>query len=227
MAVFGLAAMGPRTVGSYLHEFESNDPDLLDGRGSVKQIVESLRAFFMNVYRQDVVPSVEQAMDSKFDDIPDDKKPAVGFLVGGFSESAHLSEVWVTVIPKDDTPNSAHEVRAQGSFGTNWFATYEPIRRYVKGVDPALLAEVIQYFEGVRGQPLTEAERAEVEAIAARYEYQIPFAAMPLQEGIDHTKFLVELVVNHHRYAVGAPVVGGRVRVGAVTYRGEFDILDS
>ena len=50
---------------------------------------------------------------------------------------------------------------------------------------------------------------------------------MPIEEGIAHVKFLVDLAINHHRYAVGAPIVGGQARVGLVTYKGEqFKILE-
>src|SRR5207249_2423119 len=116
----------------------------------------------------------------------------------------------------------------QGSFGTNWFAMFEPIRRYLKGIDGQLLQELLGWFAKVRGGPLTQQEQAEVTQIVAKREYPVPFAAMPIQEGIAHTRFLIELVINHHRFAAGAPVVGGRANIGLVTYRGEdFRILES
>jgi hypothetical protein len=47
-------------------------------------------------------------------------------------------------------------------------------------------------------------------------------------EGVEYARFLVELVTKHHRFASGAPVVGGSANIGIVTYRGdEFQILGS
>jgi hypothetical protein len=48
-----------------------------------------------------------------------------------------------------------------------------------------------------------------------------------MDEGVAYVKFLVEMVVNHHRFAVGAPIVGGKARIGLVTYKGEkFQFID-
>ena len=63
-------------------------------------------------------------------------------------------------------------------------------------------------------------------ALMAQFEYLVPFAAMPLEEGVRHVRFLVEMVINHHRFSIGAPVVGGQVKIGKVSYRGEgFEII--
>jgi hypothetical protein len=110
----------------------------------------------------------------------------------------------------------------------------DPIRRYIKGFDPALLDEVANYLLTSRGaqplnqQPLSQQEIDDLQVILQGHEYVIPVQAMPVAEGIAHAQFLVGLVVSHHRYAVGAPVVGGAVRVGSVSHReGRFHIAPS
>ena len=45
---------------------------------------------------------------------------------------------------------------------------------------------------------------------------------MSIVEGMEHVRFLVELVINHYRFALGAPVVGGKVKIGKVTYKGKY-----
>src|SRR5262249_20147055 len=97
----------------------------------------------------------------------------------------------------------------------------------LKGYSLDLINEMGAWLIQKRGgQALDPAEQAEINQILGKYEYQIPFAAMPLKEGIQYVRFLVELVINHHRYAVGAPVVGGKCRIGSVTYLGgKFEIL--
>jgi len=74
---------------------------------------------------------------------------------------------------------------------------------------------------------LTQPERQQLDAIVAKHEFVIPIAVMPVPVGIEYTRFLVELVVNHHRYAIGAPVVGGRAKIGKVTHlSGRFEIVE-
>jgi hypothetical protein len=62
--------------------------------------------------------------------------------------------------------------------------------------------------------------------VATKHEYQIVFASMPLKRGIEYVRFLDQLVISHHKFAVGAPIVGGSPRIGFVTYKGGgFKIL--
>ncbi len=65
-----------------------------------------------------------------------------------------------------------------------------------------------------------------IEKILLKHEYQFPIAGMPIMEGIAYVRFLVEMVINHYRFSIGAPVVGGKAQIGLVTYKGEkFRIL--
>jgi len=228
VATYGAAVIVSRTVGNYLREFVVRDPNhVVTGQTTVQEVAEELRAFFMNLYQTVVVPSVEQFQKRPFDQVPEEQRPWYGFVVGGFSANAYLSEVWLVLLPRHATPNSAQCVRAQGDFNSNWYALYDPIDRYIKGRSQALLNDLIIYFEGLRGAPLTPAERQQVDTIVAKHEFVVPVAAMPVPIGIQYTRFLVELVVSHHRFAIGAPVVGGRARIGKVTYLGRrFEIVE-
>jgi len=227
VAVYGIATLGTRTIGSFLREFECCNKALLEGSGSVSDVVEALRAFFMERYRQVLVPALEKEHGKPFADIPQDRRPPLGLVVGGFSQGQYLSEVWNITVPVHENSRSAQQVREPGNFGSQWFALFGPIQRYIKGIDEALLGGLARYFEQKLGRPLDGTEQADIQTLVAKFEYRIPFASMPLPEGIAHTRFLIELVINHHRFAVGAPVVGGKAKLGMVTYRGAtFELLD-
>src|ERR1700730_9776806 len=147
IAIFGSASIANRTVGSYLREFEHlNIDNVVTGESSMSQIAESLRSFFMDLYRRDVIPGLEQTFGKKFPEIPIDKRPGFGFVVGGFSAGKYLSEGWAVLVPVHEQAGSAQQAREPGQFGANWFAFFEPIRRYVKGFDPALVDELTAYF---------------------------------------------------------------------------------
>lgn len=228
VAFYGIGVLGTRTLGSFLREFEkhSRHGELLRRESSLEEVVESLRSFFAEVYQSVFVKEFEKTGE-KFDSIPLSQRPAFGLVVGGFSYGAFLSEVWNIIIPHHDIKDKLIKSRPQGEFGTNWFAMYEPIRRYIKGFDPQLMGEVEKFFISMLGRPLSQDERKKFEEILNKHEFQIPFPAMPIEEGVNHTRFLVELVINHHRYAVGAPVVGGKAKIGKVTYKsGSFEIMD-
>ncbi len=227
VAIFGIGALGPRSIGSYLHEFEETRAVKDDGNGSLAPLVESLRSFLHTKYCETVVPIVEAHRKTTFDKIPDKDKPSLGLVVGGFADKAYLSEVWSILLPFNSGPGSAKKARGPGEYGTNWFALYEPILRYIKGYAPALGKEIAALCKEIKGSDLTPRETEQLATVLKGQEYLVPFAAMPLREGIEHARFLVELVVHHHRYvAVGAPLVGGRVQIGfAKCGDRQFEIL--
>jgi hypothetical protein len=227
IAVFGMGTLGNRSIGSYVREFELADPNkVVSGSSSVADVVEELRQFFLQAYGKVAVPEIEKRRGKKFDEIPDKEKPLLGLAVGGFSSGAYLSEVWEVLIPIHDKPGSPVLRRKQGDFGSNWFALNAPIFRYHKGYDRDVLNAINDYYAGLRRNRLTSAENAALEGVIGKYEYPIPFMGMPIDEGLAYVKFLVEMVINHHQFSVGAPVVGGKAQVGLVTYKGErFEIL--
>ena len=95
IATFGLASFESRSIGSHIRELEIIDPDRLVKKPSdISNVVESLRKFFMEVYRKTIIPVIEEETKKKYKDIPPDKRPAFGLVVGGFSSNAYLSEVW-------------------------------------------------------------------------------------------------------------------------------------
>jgi hypothetical protein len=78
--------------------------------------------------------------------------------VGGFSAGSFLSEVWEITIPWNEQPYSAKEIYGPGQFGTAWFATSEPIQRYIKGIDPTLMIEILALAKKLLARDLTQAE---------------------------------------------------------------------
>jgi len=152
---------------------------------------------------------------------------AIGLIVGGLSPGQFLSEVWHVDVPWNATENSAVKVFGPGEFGCAWFASSTPIQRYIKGLDFGLSVEWRAAFERMLGRPITAAEQAEFAEIANRYEYRIPTDSMPIQVGIECARFLVSMVIGHYRFTERDPIVGGKAKIGVVTYKQEsFQLLD-
>jgi hypothetical protein len=227
IATYGIASLGDRSIGSFIREFEILNPkSVVSNPSSIKDIVEELRAFLCEKYQGSVVPLLEKGTGKRFDELKDDEKPILGIVVGGFSSGAYLPEVWEIIVPIHNKPNGAKLWNDRGVFGSTWFSLNQPIVRYVKGFDPTLMQKVVEYYEKLRGKKLTPTEEKELGEIVSKFEYAIPFSAMPLEEGVAYVRFFVEMVINHYRFAVGASVVGGKANIGLVTYKGEkFQIL--
>jgi hypothetical protein len=228
IAAFGLSILGGRGIGSHIREFEIQNPNnVMTSPMSVGDIVEELRKFFFQIYQTTVVPTLEVQKGKKFDKFADNEKPVLGLAVGGFSGAQPFSEVWEVLIPVHNTPHSAKQWCRPGEFRCTWFAINDPIFRYTKGYDRKLLQELKVHIGSLRGAALNPVEEKAIDDIVAKFEYVFPCAAMPLREGIDYVRFQVELVINHHRFAIGSPIVGGDARIGIVTYKGEkFRILE-
>jgi len=228
VSTFGMGMFGSRAIGSYIREFELANPNnVLSTQSTVRDVVEELRKFFLQKYQNIVVPMVQKATKKKFEEIPDDKKPILGLVVGGFSSNAFLSEVWLILIPLHNTPWSAQLKRPPGNFGSDWYSLHQPIHRYFKGYDQRLLGEITNYITQIKGSSLTPQEKQQLLQIVSKYEYQVPFPAMPIQQGVKLVKFLIELVINHYRFAIGAPIVGGKAHIGLVTYKSKkFKIIE-
>ncbi len=221
VATYGLGGLEGRSIGSFIHEFELANPDI--DSVPISDVVESLRAFFLNVY----VRFAEQLFGIPFDQIPQEQKGTLGLIVGGFSPHAFLSEAWEIQIPLHTHPASARQVCGPGTFLVAWFATFDPIERYLLGFDRGLLAELSTYVEGLLGRPLTQDEINGFAPIREKYGYRIMLDSMPIQAGIEYVRFLVQLVIQHYRFTSPHPVVGGRAKLGVVTYKEEnFRVLE-
>lgn len=224
IATYGIAAMKGRTIGSFIREFafDPENADVLETL-TVAEIVERLRIFFFGHYRS----FLEEIHGVPYTEIPSNMKGNLGLVVGGFSPGAFLSEIWEVVIPRDEAANSSRHVCAPGVYTFAWFASSVPINRYIKGIDPALSFALRTKFEGILGRGLTDEEVGEFGAVIAEAEYPIQTNGMPIQGGIACAKFLVDFVLGHYRFSETHPIVGGKARIGTVTYnQNAFQILD-
>jgi hypothetical protein len=216
VATYGLGGLEGRSIGSFIHEFELANPDV--ATLPIAEVVERLRAFFTNVY----IRYGEQIFGVAFDQIPDDKKGILGLLIGGFSPGGFLSEAWHIQVPLNRAPHSASQICAPGNYNVSWFATYAPIERYLFGFDRGLLSEISSYVEGVLGRSLTQDEINNFAPIREKYAYRIMLDSMPIQTGVEYVRFLVQLVIQHYHFTSPHPVVGGRAKLGVVTYKEEY-----
>jgi hypothetical protein len=164
-----VAALDGRTIGSFIREFSllASNKDLSEI--PIKEIVERLRLFFFENYKA----FVERIHSLPFDEIPDEKKGALGLVVGGFSPGAFQSELWEVVIPKDNVPYASKQWATPGMPAFVWFASAVPVTRYLKGFDPLLRKSLLEKFEGILGRDPTTEETKEIMDIFTSSEFSV------------------------------------------------------
>lgn len=218
---YGLGMLGERTLESYIREFEYSKHKEKQNLSeiAIKDIAEKFKEFFTKKYEAFFKIPLEQKFDQKYEDIPLGKKPLLGLVIGGYSSDEYLSEVWQIQIPHDD---KIRQVRVKGNCGSNWFGMNQAIIRLIKGYELTLLNQVVDYFVKKYNVPFNETINEDIKKIVDAHEYRIPYQAMPLQEGVDHVKFLLDVVINQHKFVIGAPVCGGNIRMVVISRQKGF-----
>jgi hypothetical protein len=224
VATYGVASLHGRTIGSFISEFTADPKNADLPKLTIQEIAERLRVFFFDYYRS----YLEKVHSKPFDQIPDNMKGALGLVIGGFSPGSFQSELWEVIIPTHAAVNSAAVRYKTGTYGLAWFASAMPIWRYIKGIDPQMAVDIRTCFESILGRALTQQEiDTQFAPILAKSEYHINYDGLPIQSGIACARFLVDFVIGHYTIAETHPIVGGKAKIGIVTYSHEaFAILN-
>ncbi len=146
----------------------------------------------------------------EFADWGEKDKPAMGFMVVGYSAQADLVEEWKTDI-RAGKCKAPYLVRKQHEVGITWAGEPEAVHRLSLG------------FSGLLPTVLKEAKlpQAKIKAVIklCRERLTVPLVIppMPIQDAIDLGIFLVNTTIGFSKFSPGAPTVGGPIEVAAIT----------
>ncbi len=216
---YGVAILERRSIGSYIEEFVATEIEKRKEefqKMTVAEIGKEIGDFFTKKYEITFGETTRKPNVKSNTDSESIRIPVLGLVLAGFSYDAYLSEVIDISIPLILPSKEPIILRKQGNFGSNWFGNYMPITRVIKGNDPGMLNSIIDYFVKEKGVEFTDEVKTKLENIVKRYENVIPYAAMPIKEGIEHVKFLLNSVIGHQKWVIGAPVCGGSINVGVI-----------
>jgi len=194
----GIATYGQAFIGGRNIAALIGDFRATNPRGDVDAIADQLRNFVATAY------------DTAFPQTG--ARPILGFLIAGYAHG--IGRLLRVEFPNDRRPTVLHTTNTPGA---DWNGSTDIISRLVLGFDPRLGALPI-----IAGLPADQlpAVRQQLQGL----QYNIPFDALTLQDGIDLALFLVRSTVEMQRFAdgtVGAPGqipnVGGAVDVLVVT----------
>lgn len=227
VATLGMASIGDRSIGSFIREFESRDPEgVMTRDAQLSEVAEALRTFMYEKYAAVIIPALEAQEGIPFGQIPISKRPSLGLIIGGYSSGEFLPEVWKISIPEADAVATSQVLQERGFFGLTWHAVSKPIQRYINGIDDQLLLELETAFTKILGRSLAANEIQDFKAIISRHQYHFVYGSMPISAGVQFVRFLVTMVIEHYKVVAEDSIVGGQARIGVVTYKGSgFELL--
>lgn len=207
VATWGLAAIQARTIGSYISEFEAR-VDEATSPDKIEDVARELWKFLNG--------KILGAIAGANPPLAPDQRRLLGLLVGGFSRGGYLPELWEINAQQDDEPKALGCIAAPGAFTAVWRGLGEGISRYVKG---ASLADISKLYDMVLDHHGLKSDAALEDKIIEKideWQYTFSFNGMPLQEGVDYVRFLLDIEINTSKFVDGAYGCGGPVRIVVV-----------
>lgn len=201
---FGVGALGtqaPRTVHSFLPEFEAKLSADSQDRLSVEEFASKLGDFFLAQWSA-LMPSNTPPQEQ------------IVFFVGGLDPGAPYGRVFEVHIPAAPKPKEWHN--AAGEFGPIWGGQREFVDRLLKGYDGQIL-DILKSEVSVS----PDAEQRLITKLA-QLTAQIPFQFLPLQDSIDLCIFLIRTTITLQTWQIGVRGVGGAIDVATITRTGGF-----
>lgn len=171
---------------------------------TVQQVAERLRAYVF-----------EEHYRNAFAAWP--IKPALGFIVAGYSSGANAAEEFKIDINQNGECGPPIQLRQRPETGLTWSGEPDAINRIILGYS-AELPNILQNNLGV------PQEQMPIVMGLLQQNLQAPVVnpAMPIQDAIDLAEFLVDLTIKFKRFAPGAPTVGGPIEIAAITKHEKF-----
>jgi 20S proteasome alpha/beta subunit len=193
---YGLAAIGQRTVHSFLPEFEASLPH---ERIKIDEFAKRLSDFFM-VQWQKTMPA-------------DYKGPNITLVVGGFNDGEPYGCVYIIEIPNKAVP----ELRGNElSFGITWGGQREFVDRLIRGYDNNALA-IIQRELAVDPMKMSTLQNS-LEPLGMK----IALPTMALQDCVDLAIFFIRTTIIGQSLTIGLRGCGGPIDVATITRRDGF-----
>jgi hypothetical protein len=198
---YGLGAMmtpdGPRTMQSFIPEFEEELKKSGVDKLLVQDFAERLSQFFLGRWDQLV-------------NRPANPGDEISFLVGGYDEGLPYGRTFLFQIPTRPIPTEQNA--GPGQFGITWGGQHDLVYRLLYGFDIALPNLLQSHLKLTNEQLENLSEQMRIQFAAG-----IPFQFLPLQDCVDLAVFLIRSTINFQRFRTSIRGVGGPIEVATVT----------
>jgi hypothetical protein len=186
---FGLGNIGQRSMEGLVREAcRQMSEEITD----VEDIARALFDFIADKYRH------------VFDGLPDEHKPACGFMVAGYSPEEPFARIFGFEFP---AATEVAEIGEPEDFGAIWRGVSQPFIRLWRGFEPALAARLVE------GAGLTEETFKEM---IMPFEAQVAYDGMPVQDAVSFATYILDTTIGFSRFVHGLPACGGPLQVAAI-----------
>lgn len=207
---YGLGAFmtdtGPRTMQSFIPEFEEELKKQKVKRLAVSDFANRLSEFFLRQWNALVKRAANPGEE-------------INFLVGGYDEGAAYGKGFLFVIPTQATP--VEQNSGAGQFGITWGGQHDLVYRMLNGFDMGILPFLTTHLSLTPDQALALKQQMEPMFVAG-----IPYQFLPLQDCVDLAVFLIQSTISFQKFRTTVVRgVGGQVEVATVTRDGGFKFV--
>lgn len=144
---------------------------------------------------------------------PDEPKPSMGIMLGGYSTKRSLAEGWLLAV-ENGVVKDPQLLRPEGQVGINWGGEQESLCRLVLGFSPTL-PETLRAL--IKPTPSKEQMDQLAGLLKNKLQAPLAFAPMPIQDAIELAEWLVHTAEMFSRFLPGATSVGGPIEIAAIT----------
>ena len=144
---------------------------------------------------------------------PDEPRPTLGLILGGYSADKSLGELWLIGI-QNGVSLAPQNLRKGDPVGISWAGEAESVARLLTGFSPRL-PQIMQSV--MKPTPSAPDLHRLIGVLASQLQAPLVFPPMPIQDTIDLAEWLVQTAIMYSRFSPGAPVVGGPIECAAIT----------
>lgn len=185
----------PRTVHSYLPEFESQLTKRGDDRLDVDIFASRLGNFFMRKWKEAKMPENSEPMT---------------FLIGGYNENIPFGKLYQVSVPASSDPSEYYS--SPGDFGIAFGGQMNTVQRLLNGFDSNLMNSA----RGILNLDNSQAETLE-KGLKQQLGQEIHYHVLPLQDSVNLAILLVRTTIEFQNLALGMRGVGGSIDVATIT----------
>jgi hypothetical protein len=181
IVAYGMSNIGARSVASLFQEFIRVKGTNFNESIGVQDIAQSF--YYMMKERYDQFYGAVIMAD----------RPEMGFLITGYSKNDLVAHEFEFVLPHD---LGIKRIKEQHFFGLEWRGVKAPFERLYKGYDPKIIDDLISQFN---------LSKPEVEDLLSKHQTPVDYTGMPLADGVEFIKHILNTTVNHSKFELGNP----------------------
>lgn len=201
---WGLGNLGWHSLATVTKDFREELPDLIDLEDyEVEEVANRYTEYLKERY------------DAAYGGLDDGDKPPLGFVVCGYSTDEGFPEGYETNIGEGSIDGPTQIWDPQDT-GLMWHGQVEPLTRLINGFSNRL-PDILENEAG-----LSDPEIGSVLKELREGSTNLVFPTMPIQDAIDLSKFLADVVRQYSKFTAGPQTVGGPLEVAAITKHEQF-----